>query len=134
MKTQLEMVEQFHRAFAIPLRNEPLGQLPAAEYTLRHQLLEEENREYLEACEAGDLVQIADALGDLLYVLMGTMVTHGLQHKMEAVFAEIHASNLSKLDAAGKPIHREDGKVMKSDRFFRPRLAPILNKNSELQG
>lgn len=90
--------------------------------------MEEENKEYLEACWEGNLVEIADALGDQLYILCGTLLKHGLQHKIEEVFNEIHRSNMSKLDKDGKPIFREDGKILKSDQYFKPNIEAILNK------
>jgi predicted HAD superfamily Cof-like phosphohydrolase len=88
----------------------------------------EENDEYLEAAKNNDLVQVADALGDKLYILCGTIISHGLQHKIVEVFEEIHRSNMSKLDADGKPIYREDGKVMKSELYFLPNIEGILEK------
>ncbi|HBK83253.1 MAG TPA: hypothetical protein DDZ41_06600, partial [Flavobacterium sp.] len=60
-----------------------------------------------------DLVEIADALGDMLYILCGTILEHGLQHKIEAIFDEIQRSNMRNLDENGKQIYSEDGKVMK---------------------
>ena len=128
MKAQLAQVLEFHKAFQIPHRDSPNGKLQPDEFRLRHALLEEENTEYLEACEKGDLIEVADALGDMLYVLCGTMITHGMQHKIEEVFSEIHRSNMSKLDADGKPIYREDGKVLKSDLFFRPSLGKYFDE------
>jgi predicted HAD superfamily Cof-like phosphohydrolase len=90
--------------------------------------MKEENEEYLEAALNNDIVEIADALGDQLYILCGTILRHGLQDKIVEVFEEIQRSNMSKLDADGKPIYREDGKVLKSDRYFKPNIAAILNK------
>jgi predicted HAD superfamily Cof-like phosphohydrolase len=90
--------------------------------------MREENEEYLEAAQKGDLVEIADALGDQLYILCGTILRHGLQDKMAEVFQEIQRSNMSKLDADGKPIYREDGKVLKSELYFRPDIKSILDK------
>jgi len=121
-------VKDFHDAFGIPNRYEPTGQLSEKELTLRFNLMKEENEEYLEAAQRGDIVEIADALGDMLYILCGTINAHGLQEKMAPVFEEIQRSNMSKLDENGKPIYREDGKVMKSDRYFKPDIAAILNK------
>jgi predicted HAD superfamily Cof-like phosphohydrolase len=95
---------------------------------LRYNLMKEENEEYLEAARNGDIVEIADALGDMLYILCGTINAHGLQHKMAEVFEEIQRSNMSKLDDAGKPIFREDGKVMKSNNYFKPDIRSILEK------
>jgi predicted HAD superfamily Cof-like phosphohydrolase len=88
----------------------------------------EENDEYLEAALSGDLVQIADALGDKLYILCGTIVAHGMQHKITEVFEEIHRSNMSKLDSEGKPLYREDGKILKSDLYFPPDISSILEE------
>jgi predicted HAD superfamily Cof-like phosphohydrolase len=90
--------------------------------------MREENEEYLEAAKNGDLVEIADACGDMLYILCGTLLKHGLQHKIEEVFQEIQKSNMSKLDENGKPIYREDGKVLKSNLYFKPNIKAILEK------
>jgi predicted HAD superfamily Cof-like phosphohydrolase len=88
--------------------------------------MSEENQEYLEAAKNGDLIEIADALGDMLYILCGTIITHGMQHKIEEVFDEIQRSNMSKLDNDGNPIYREDGKVMKGPNYFKPDIKSIL--------
>ena len=71
-------------------------------------------------------MEIADALGDQLYILCGTLLRHGLQHKIEEVFMEIQRSNMSKLDRNGKPIYREDGKVLKSELYFKPDIEKVL--------
>ncbi|MCX8081107.1 MAG: nucleoside triphosphate pyrophosphohydrolase family protein [Bacteroidia bacterium] len=125
MNQQIQKVREFHDAFGIGNAECPtlIGE---NEFLLRYNLLKEENEEYLEACKKGDITEIADALGDLMYILCGTMLKHGLQNKMEAVFDEIHRSNMSKLDDNGKPIYREDGKVMKSKNYFKPNVAAIL--------
>jgi predicted HAD superfamily Cof-like phosphohydrolase len=128
LKETIEAVETFHNAFGIENNYTPTPELTEAEILLRYKLMREENEEYLEAAQNGDIVEIADALGDQLYILCGTMLKHGLQHKMAEVFQEIQRSNMSKLDADGKPIYREDGKVMKSERYFKPNIAAILNK------
>ena len=90
--------------------------------------MKEENEEYLEAARNGDIVEIADALGDQLYILCGTILKHGLQDKIVEVFQEIQRSNMSKLDENGNPIYREDGKVMKSELYFKPNIQAILDK------
>ena len=90
--------------------------------------MKEENEEYLEAAKNNDIVEIADALGDQLYILCGTILRHGLQHKIEEVFNEIQRSNMSKLDEFGKPIYREDGKVLKSSLYFIPDIKKIIEK------
>ena len=121
-------VKTFHEAFGINNEEQPNGQLDEKTFLLRYKLMREENEEYLEAAENGDTVEIADALGDMLYILCGTILSHGMQHKFVEVFEEIQRSNMSKLDKDGKPIYREDGKVMKSDLYFKPNIADILNK------
>jgi predicted HAD superfamily Cof-like phosphohydrolase len=126
LRRTIQYVEEFHDAFGLPVRNEPTADLPEKEILLRFNLMKEENEEYLEAAQRGDVVEIADALGDMLYILCGTINAHGMQHKIAEVFEEIQRSNMSKLDENGKPIYREDGKVMKSDRYFRPDIAAIL--------
>ena len=90
--------------------------------------MREENEEYLEAAQSGDLVEVADALGDMLYILCGTILSHGLQHKIVDVFEEIQKSNMSKLDADGRPIYRSDGKVLKSDLYFKPDIKRVLSQ------
>jgi predicted HAD superfamily Cof-like phosphohydrolase len=120
-------VHYFHETFKIGNANEPTL-IDEKDYTLRYNLIKEENDEYLEACKNGDLVEIADAIGDQLYILFGTICKHGLQHKIEEVFNEIQQSNLSKLDENGNPIFREDGKILKSNLYFRPNIKSILDK------
>ncbi len=124
--SKIDSVREFHDVFLIGNRETPTGEVPESEYMLRYKLLREENEEYLEAAQRGDLVEIADALGDQLYILFGTILRHGLQYKIEEVFDEIHRSNMSKLDSEGKPIFREDGKVMKSEQYFRPDIKKVL--------
>ena len=121
-------VEQFHDAFNIQNNYEPTPHLSEADIQLRYNLMKEENEEYLAAAKNGDIVEIADALGDQLYILCGTILKHGLQHKIAEVFQEIQRSNMSKLDADGKPIYREDGKVLKSDLYFKPDIKSILEQ------
>ncbi len=122
----IDMVREFHDAFGIENASQLQASIPSADIDLRHRLMHEENEEYLEAAKQGDLVEIADALGDMLYILCGTILKHGLQHKIHEVYQEIQRSNMSKLDANGKPIYREDGKVMKSELYFKPDIASIL--------
>jgi predicted HAD superfamily Cof-like phosphohydrolase len=125
---KIKHVEKFHDVFKIGNRYEPTAIVPENEYMLRYNLIKEENEEYLEACKNGDLVEIADALGDQLYILFGTILRHGLQHKIEEVFDEIQRSNMSKLDENGQPIFREDGKILKSNLYFKPNIKEILEK------
>jgi predicted HAD superfamily Cof-like phosphohydrolase len=125
LQGRIDKVLDFHRIFQLHYATSPEHVSPAMA-ELRHRLMAEENDEYLEACRAGDMAEIADALGDKLYILLGTIITHGMQHKIFDVFDEIHRSNLSKLDAEGKPIFREDGKIMKGPTFFRPDIRKVL--------
>jgi predicted GNAT family N-acyltransferase/phosphoribosyl-ATP pyrophosphohydrolase len=129
MKIQdaIACVREFHDAFGIKNSASPIARLSERDFRLRHRLMKEENEEYLEAAERGDLVEVADALGDMLYILCGTVLKHGLQNKFEAVFKEIQRSNMSKLDENGQPIYREDGKVLKSSLYFKPDIKGIVN-------
>jgi predicted HAD superfamily Cof-like phosphohydrolase len=126
MKNKLKAVEEFHIAFGLGVRNEPKANLSAQKLKLRFDLMAEENEEYLAAAKNDDLVEVADALGDMLYILCGTILEHGMQHKIEKVFNEIQRSNMSKLGADGKPIYREDGKVMKGPGYFKPDISSML--------
>lgn len=126
MKDIIGCVEDFHNAFGIQNAYSPKGILSQGDIELRHRLMAEENEEYLEAAKEGDLVEIADALGDQLYILCGTILKHGLQDKIVEVFQEIQRSNMSKLGEDGEAILRDDGKILKSDRYFKPDIAGIL--------
>jgi predicted HAD superfamily Cof-like phosphohydrolase len=125
-KEIIDHVATFHTSFGIE-NNQTPTLLDEAGSRLRFELMKEENEEYLEATKHGDMVEIADALGDQLYILCGTLLRHGLQHKIEEVFLEIQRSNMSKLDADGNPIYREDGKVLKSELYFKPDIRSVLN-------
>lgn len=128
MKNKIAAVHEFHSAFGLGIENSPTARLGVKKNLLRYELMREENEEYLEAANNGDLVEVADALGDMLYILCGTIIEHGMQDKIEAVFNEIQRSNMSKLGADGKPIYREDGKVLKGPNYFKPNIKDILDK------
>ena len=128
IKETIEKVENFHDAFGIENAYEPMARISDSDLALRHRLMAEENEEYLEAAQNGDIIEIADALGDQLYILCGTILKHGLQDKIVDVFNEIQRSNMSKLDKEGKPIYRADGKVMKSELYFKPDIKSILDQ------
>ena len=121
-------VKDFHNAFKIKNNESPTVDIDDKSILLRYKLMREENEEYLEAAQEGDLVEVADALGDMLYILCGTILSHGMQYKITEVFEEIQRSNMSKLDKDGQPIYREDGKVMKSELYFKPNIQKILDK------
>ncbi|MBK7886822.1 MAG: nucleoside triphosphate pyrophosphohydrolase family protein [Bacteroidetes bacterium] len=124
----LDSVKEFHEVFGLDYEETPRADIDMRMIELRHRLMAEENDEYLEAAKNNDLVQIADALGDKLYILCGTIIAHGLQHKIVEVFEEIHRSNMSKLDENGQPLRREDGKIMKSNLYFTPDIDTVLTR------
>ena len=126
IKKELLDVTKFHNAFKIKVNENPTVEIDNALIELRYRLMQEENSEYLEAAKNKDLIEVADALGDMLYILCGTILTHGLQYKIEEVFNEIQRSNMSKLGKDGNPIYRNDGKVMKGPNYFKPDIYKIL--------
>ncbi|MDC0874023.1 nucleoside triphosphate pyrophosphohydrolase family protein [Flavobacteriaceae bacterium] len=129
MKKPIEAVTKFHEAYGLGIENKPQANLSDKIVELRYNLMKEENEEYLQAAQDNDLIEIGDALGDMLYILCGTIIAHGFQDKMEAIFEEIQRSNMSKLDTDGKPIYREDGKVMKGPNYFKPDLEKIITSD-----
>jgi predicted HAD superfamily Cof-like phosphohydrolase len=135
MQKQLSQVREFQVAFNQNVEPSPtLIDLEKA--NLRFELMKEENEEYLEAVRNNDLVEVADALGDMLYILCGTILEHGLQNKIEDIFKEIQSSNMSKLDEEGLPIingengvldeSRPLGKILKPKHYFKPNLKQFL--------
>lgn len=127
MKHQLDCVRYFHEGARARVETSPTTDVPKDTIDLRVRLLQEELEEYREAAERGDLLHVADALTDLLYVLLGAFVTHGLQDVAQELFDEVHRSNMSKLAEDGLVL-RDDGKVMKPDGFSHPDLEPILTR------
>ncbi len=128
MKKRIAAVHEFHTAFGLGINSSPVADLGESKNMLRFNLMKEENEEYLEATNNNDLPEVADALGDMLYILCGTIIEHGMQYKIEEVFDEIQRSNMSKLGDDGKPVLREDGKVLKGPKYFRPDIRAILDK------
>ena len=120
----LFMVAEFHAAFDLPAAHEPTTSIPADLRQLRVDLLVEEVREFADASAAKDIVGIADALADILYVTYGAALTYGID--LDAVVREVHRSNMSKLDEHGRPIRREDGKVLKSALYSKPDVVTVL--------
>ena len=127
MQNQLKSVKKFHQAFGVKISNKPTLELSKDILKLRHSLMEEENNEYLKAVEEKNLIEVADALGDMLYILCGTILTHGFQNLIEDIFDEIQSSNMSKLGDDGKPIYRNDGKVLKGPNYKKPNFKKIIN-------
>lgn len=125
MQKQIDQLIQFHKAFGVPVLNTPkLPKLKRA--NLRFDLIDEEYQELVDSYNEGDLTLVADALCDLLYVTFGTALEFGLQGVLEKCFDEIQRSNMSKLDENGKPIYREDGKILKSNLYSPPDLKSII--------
>ena len=125
---ELKHVEDFHNAFGLGVAKKPTIDLSKETIKLRFNLMKEENEEYFEAAKRNDMVEVADALGDMLYILCGTILSHGMQDKIHEIFEEIQSSNMSKLGEDGKPIYREDGKVLKGPNYFKPDIKSILNQ------
>jgi len=136
MKEQIKQVKEFNKAFGIK----------DVSPRLRYRLIKEELIEYFEASYIEyfdesyidnieddslnldiDKVEQADAIGDMLYLVFGAVIDAGLEDKIDAIFDEIHRSNMSKLEN-GKPIYREDGKVEKGKDYFKPNIKAILDK------
>ena len=127
MKHQINSVKIFHEVYNLSYKDSPVANIGIDKINLRFKLMAEENQEYFEAAKNNDIVEVADALGDMLYILCGTIIEHGMQDKIEEIFDEIQKSNLSKLGDDGKPIYRNDGKVMKGPNYFKPKISEILN-------
>lgn len=127
MKKQIESVKKFHNTYKLGYSETPIANLGNSKNKLRFSLMSEENEEYLEAANNDDIIEVADALGDMLYILCGTIIEHGMQDIIEDVFDEIQRSNMSKLGEDGEPIYREDGKVLKGPHYFKPNFKKFFN-------
>lgn len=124
MSNMFKDVMDFHKAFGQRIGQR--AELPDYnERKLRRKLLKEEYVEYMDAEEEDDIVEIADALADLIYIACGTAVSYGIP--LDVIYNEVHRSNMSKL-VDGKPIYREDGKVMKPEGWTPPDVKGILEK------
>ena len=132
MKKQLKQLWDFQRVYDQPRNTKPTLLDPSTSM-LRYELGKEELIEYLEACNNDDLVEVTDSLADQLYILLGTMVAHGMQDIIEDVFDEVHRSNMSKLGVDGKPIYREDGKILKGPNFTPPNIEQFLTDAGQLE-
>ena len=121
--SNFELVGDFMEAFGQKVELEPTWP-DFNTRELRLELIQEELDELSEAVADRDMIEIADALTDLLYVVYGAGHAFGIE--LDECFHEVHRSNMSKLGENGRPIHREDGKVMKGPGFFEPDLEGIL--------
>jgi len=121
--TNFQQVEEFMSTFGQEVRKSP--ELPKKEeQALRVELIEEELSELKEGIKNGDIIEIADALTDILYVTYGAGHTFGIN--LDKCFAEVQRSNMSKLGKDGKPIYREDGKILKGENYSEPNLSDCI--------
>jgi predicted HAD superfamily Cof-like phosphohydrolase len=125
MEKQIKQVLEFYDAFGHPKADSP-RYIPTYRMIMRHNILNEEVCELLDAGVKGDLAEVGDAITDCFYILIGTAIEFGVAHKLTAMFDEVHKSNMSKLGEDGKPIYREDGKVMKGPNYKKPNLKDII--------
>jgi predicted HAD superfamily Cof-like phosphohydrolase len=120
----LASVRAFHRAFDLPAPDRPTASVRTDVRLSREALMGEELRELVQAMRAEDLVEIADGLGDLLYVVFGTAVVYGMP--IDEIFEEVHRSNMTKLGADGRPMIGEHGKRLRGPNYQPPQLRPLL--------
>lgn len=123
------LVEEFHLAFGLPISSEPTIDIPPTLAHLRIKLVQEEASELVDAITRADLAGIAGELADLLYVTYGTALTFGID--LDMAVEEIHRSNMSKLDAEGNPLIRDDGKVIKGPSYEPPNLERVITRTKD---
>jgi len=121
--SNFKKVKEFHETYKCEIRETPTWPVDSL-IKLRISLIEEELRELKEAINDSDIVEVADALTDLLYVTYGAGLCFGVE--LDNCFDEVHRSNMSKLGEDGLPIYRDDGKVLKGPNFFQPDLKKVL--------
>ena len=121
--TNANKVKLFMESFGQEVKSKP--EFPSDDTVkLRIELISEELQELVDACNANDIIEVADALTDILYVTYGAAHSFGVP--IDECFKEVQRSNMSKLGEDGKPIYREDGKVMKGPSYFKPDLKNVL--------
>jgi predicted HAD superfamily Cof-like phosphohydrolase len=125
MEKQIKMVAEFHTKFKQSQSDTPVL-LSNKESMLRYALGKEELDEYIVAVGQEDMIELLDSLADQLYILFGTICKHGLQNHIASAFELVHQNNMSKLGPDGKPILREDGKILKPHGFKKVELKDIL--------
>lgn len=125
MEKQVEQVKEFYEKFRIP-RPDSLKFITVERAAMRNNILSEEVNELLNASLNNDLVEVADAITDCMYILIGTAIEYGIADRLPRFFDEVHRSNMSKLDNNGEPILREDGKILKSNNYTPPNLKNIV--------
>ena len=125
MTNEINQVKDFHEKFNIPVSDYP-DHISPERQKLRIDILQEEVNELAKAMSEDNMVEIADGIVDCIYILLGTAIEYGFHQKLEAMFNEVHRSNMSKLGSDGKPIYRKDGKVLKGPGYSPPDLGSIL--------
>jgi predicted HAD superfamily Cof-like phosphohydrolase len=128
MKKQLKQTKEFNKTFGHITGDEDLSFPPEKIQKLQEKLIAEELEEFKQAQKNEDLVEVADSLVDLIYVVMGAAHHYGMSELLEECFDEIHESNMSKADENGEPVIKDDGKVLKGDGYFEPDLTSIIEK------
>jgi len=130
MRKQLEQVQQFHEAFNMHIQGDHSERVAPSTIKLRKTLIAEEAKEVDEELvnDEYNTSNLAKELADLCYVIFGTVITFGIKDEFEAIFDEVHNSNMSKLGEDGKPVYREDGKVLKGKNYFKADISRILNE------
>jgi len=127
MNRQIEMVHQFMTAFEQPHNHQITSKLPYELKQLRINLIREELIEYETACLNEDIIEIADALMDILYVVFGAILVHGLADKAEELFKNVHESNITKELHFGDSMIK-DGRVKKGKDFCPPDIKSVLER------
>lgn len=123
-KRPVDMVKEFHLTYGLLIADEPSLPIPS-DRALREKLISEEYWEYIAGEDKDDLVNIAQELADIIYVVYGTAITYGID--LDAVLAEVHRANMSKLDVDGQVIRRDDGKVLKGPNYSPPNIEEIIH-------
>lgn len=127
MKKQLNQVLEFHQLFQAFIADKPTDKIPVTVKQARVKLIREETEELIEAIETGSIKEIAHEIADVLYVVLGTVISFGLQHKMAKVFSAIHQSNLSKMSQKGTfEITLDKSKILKGKQYRYPNIEKIL--------
>lgn len=128
--TAADLVREFHDRFGLPLTEFPCRTGTKLAWQ-RHRMLTAEVTELQDAVAEGELPGIAQELADCVYVLYGTALTYGID--LDAVLAEVHAANMTKLGADGKPV-MVDGKVQKGPGYRKPDVAAVLARQARIRG
>lgn len=134
MQKQLAQLKEFNKAFNIKTAEDPLLTINWDRGRFRFDLLKEENGEFLEAILDANPVQLIDAIGDMLYILCGTILEYGLEDEIDAIFSEIHRSNMSKLTKDGEVVYTHEygaPKISKSDQYSPPDFTDIIKRITE---